>query len=361
LDKNYLFTSKRLGFRNWHHDDLDEFTALNANPLVMEHFPNTLTREETAEFIDRLIAHFDRHGYNYFAAEVIRTGELIGFIGLAYQTYDAPFCPATDVGWRLKPSAWGRGYATEGARRCLRFAFEQLGLERVISTCTLSNTKSEKVMKKTGMTKMGEFDHPKLKSHPKFEKCVWYEIENDPLIVAYSRQESERLIYRRADPQDIPAWSGFFVDNDRLHFFDFDLQKSKEELAEQWIAMQTERYSTNGFGHLAVELKSTGQLIAMGGILPRELDGKSEFEIGYSVNPKFWGNGYATEIAMTMKDFAMRHLDSPRFISIIDLENTDSSKVALKNGMKVFFQTQFMGMPVNVFGIENDRKSLEPN
>jgi len=176
--------------------------------------------------------------------------------------------------------------------------------------------------------------------------------------VEYANQESKRLIYRRATLSDIPAWADFFVDNDRLHFFDFDLEKSKEELAEQWITVQLERYKTNGFGHLAVELKSTGALIAMGGILPREINGQPEFEIGYSVNPRYWGNGYATEIAMTMKDFAVSHIDSPRFISIIDLENSQSAKVAVKNGMRILFQTEFKGAPVNIYGIENSKKSM---
>lgn len=177
----------------------------------------------------------------------------------------------------------------------------------------------------------------------------------------YANQESARLIYRRATFGDIAAWADFFVDNDRLHFFDFDLQKSKEELAEQWISVQLERYKTNGFGHLAVELKSTGALIAMGGILPREIDGRPEFEIGYSVNPRYWGEGYATEMAMTMKEFAVRHIDSPRFISIIDIENHQSAKVAIKNRMKLLFQTEFKGSPVNIFGIENDSKPMIKN
>jgi len=352
VTKNYLFTSSRLGFRNWQRDDLDEFAALNADPIVMAHFPSVLSREETADFIDRLIAHFDRHGYNYFAVEVIDTSEFIGFIGLAYRTYEADFCPATDIGWRLKASAWSKGYATEGALRCLRFAFEELKLQRVISTCPLTNTKSEKVMKKTGMTKMGEFDHPHLKSHPDLERCQWYEIQSDPLLVAYSRQESERLIYRRTDLKDVAAWSEFFVNNDRLRFLAIHSKESEEELAKRWIAIQLERYSADGFGHLAVELKSTGKLVAMGGILSRDLNGKEEFEIAYSVIPSEWGQGYATEIAMTMKGFSMRHISAARFISIIDVENTDSAKVAVKNGMKVLFQTQFKGMNVNVFGIE---------
>jgi RimJ/RimL family protein N-acetyltransferase len=159
-------------------DDLNEFAQINADADVMEHFPATLTREETTDFIHRLIAHYDEHSYNYFATEIIGTGELIGFVGLAYQTYDAPFCPATDIGWRLKKSAWGKGYATEGARRCLKFAFEEIKLERVISTCTLSNVNSENVMKKIGMTRMGEFDHPRLEDYPEYRRCVWYQMQN---------------------------------------------------------------------------------------------------------------------------------------------------------------------------------------
>lgn len=178
MQKKHLFSSERPGFRSWLKEDLDEFAELNADPQVMEHFPSTLSREETADFIDCLIAHFDRHGYSYFAVEVIDTGELIGFIGLAYQNYGVSFLPATDIGWRLKQTAWGKGYATEGAKRCIEFAFQELKLKRVVSTCTLSNQNSENVMRKIGLTKMGEFDHPRLASSPGHERCVWYEVKN---------------------------------------------------------------------------------------------------------------------------------------------------------------------------------------
>ena len=104
---------------------------------------------------------------------------MIGFIGLAYQTYETEFAPSTDIGWRLKKSSWGKGYATEGAKRCLQFAFEELKLERLISTCTRQNVRSENVMKKIGMTKKGEFVHPRLKEHPDYELCIWYEMQKD--------------------------------------------------------------------------------------------------------------------------------------------------------------------------------------
>lgn len=174
----YIFTSERLGFRNWTADDLPEFAALNADEAVMEHFPKALTEQETSDFIDRLRTHFDKKGYNYFATELLETGEFIGFIGLADQDYDIHFNPATDIGWRLKKAAWGKGYATEGAKRCLEFAFNDLKLDRVIATCTLHNSKSENVMQKIGMKSMGEFMHPKLSDFPDYQRCIWYEVKN---------------------------------------------------------------------------------------------------------------------------------------------------------------------------------------
>lgn len=176
MKKNYIFKSERLGFRNWSDNDLTEFAKINADSEVMEHFPKPLTKQETVELINRLSSNCSENGYCYFATETLHNGELIGFIGLALQDYETDFTPAVDIGWRLKKSAWGKGYATEGARKCLEFAFNELNLEKIISTCTENNTKSENVMKKIGMEQMGKFNHPKLKKYPEYEKCVCYEI-----------------------------------------------------------------------------------------------------------------------------------------------------------------------------------------
>lgn len=174
MKNNYLFTSERLGFRNWRPDDLEMFASMNADAEVMAHFPKPLTSQESEAFLDRLQTHYETHRYYYFATEIRQTGELIGFIGLAYQTYSTEFTPATDIGWRLKRSAWGHGYATEGAKRCLEFGFSELHLDQIIATCTIQNKKSEQVMKKIGMTKHVVFKHPKLKAFPDHEHCVCY-------------------------------------------------------------------------------------------------------------------------------------------------------------------------------------------
>lgn len=176
MNKTYIFRSDRLGFRNWNESDLPHFAELNSDTEVMEYFPNLLSFHETKEFIDRLQNHYTKYGFNYFATEIIETGELIGFIGLAYQDYPSRFTPAVDVGWRLKRSAWGNGFASEGAKRCLEFGFEELKLEKLISTCTERNKRSERVMNKIGMNKIGFFKHPKLRDQPNYENCICYQI-----------------------------------------------------------------------------------------------------------------------------------------------------------------------------------------
>lgn len=170
----------------------------------------------------------------------------------------------------------------------------------------------------------------------------------------YFNQQSERLKYRKLTRDDIPVWTNFFEDNDSLKFLGIDLSKKPENLATDWIERQLDRYEKEGLGHLAVELKETHEFIGVGGIIPRELENKNEFEIAYSLLPNFWKNGYGTELAKQMKKFGFENIDSERFVSIIDKENTDSINVALKNGMKILFETLYLGMKVEVYGITNE-------
>ena len=172
----YIFQSERLGFRNWRNVDLDAFAELNSDAEVMEHFPNTLSKIEVEELIEKLKEHYIINGFTYYATEILDTKEFIGMIGLALQKYETIYTPAIDIGWRLKRNAWGKGYATEGAKRCLEHAFYELDITRIIAVCTIGNKKSENVMKKIGMIKKGEFNHPDLSNYPEYERHFCYEI-----------------------------------------------------------------------------------------------------------------------------------------------------------------------------------------
>jgi len=171
----YLFRSGRLGFRNWTDADIPGMTAINTDPEVMRYFPSVVTTEETAAFVCRMQQRFHDTGYCYFATDDLSTGELIGFIGITDQTYAAPFTPCVDIGWRLRRDAWGKGFATEGARHCLEYAFRERGLARVIAVAPLINEPSVNVMKKAGMQFKGTFRHPALTACERLVDCVYYE------------------------------------------------------------------------------------------------------------------------------------------------------------------------------------------
>jgi RimJ/RimL family protein N-acetyltransferase len=175
--RSYLFKSARLGFRNWQEGDIDKLAAINADKEVMKFFPSLRTWQETGSFIERMQKQFEEKGYCYFAIDTLDEETFIGFIGLSEQNYVADFTPCIDIGWRLAKTAWNKGYATEGAKKCLEFAFQTLHLEQVYAIAPVVNAKSEHVMKKIGMRKVKTFDHPHMLNNDLLRKCVLYVIK----------------------------------------------------------------------------------------------------------------------------------------------------------------------------------------
>ena len=172
----YIFTSQRLGFRDWVDQDIEPFAKLCADPEVMEFFPSTLTLDETVALVRRIQAKIQKEKYGYFAVDRLEDGVFIGFIGITSQTYESPITPCIDIGWRLDKAFWGKGYATEGAKRCLEFAFDDMQIEEIRSVASVVNVKSINVMKKIGMKELQRFIHPALKGDARLEACVCYSI-----------------------------------------------------------------------------------------------------------------------------------------------------------------------------------------
>ena len=158
--------TERLILREWRDSDKAPYAALNGDPEVMEHFPSTLTPAQSDEMVDRMRATWAERGYGLWAVEVKATGAFIGFIGLSSPGWEAHFTPAVEVGWRLAKSAWGHGYAPEGAVAALEFGFSHVDLPRdeIVSFTTEGNTNSRRVMEKIGLTRdpADDFDHPLL-------------------------------------------------------------------------------------------------------------------------------------------------------------------------------------------------------
>jgi RimJ/RimL family protein N-acetyltransferase len=156
-----VLRTERLLLRPWRDDDVEAFAALNADPIVMEHFPSLLDRAQTEAMVGRIRAHFDREGFGLWAVEVPGVAPFIGFTGLQRPT----FMPeSVEVGWRLARAAWGAGYATEAARAAVAYAFETLALPELISMTVPSNVRSQRVMAKLGFIRdpLADFEHPNI-------------------------------------------------------------------------------------------------------------------------------------------------------------------------------------------------------
>ena len=160
--------TERLVMRRWRDEDREPFAEMNADARVMEHFPGRMTRAESDRLVDRIVAHFDEHGYGLWAVEVPGEAPFAGFVGLNVTLFEAPFTPAVEVGWRLAADKWGHGYATEAALEAVRYGFDEVELDEIVSFTVPANVRSRRVMEKLGMTRdpAGDFDHPSLVGNP---------------------------------------------------------------------------------------------------------------------------------------------------------------------------------------------------
>lgn len=157
----------RLVLRPWRPEDRAPFAALNADPVVMEWFPSTATTAESDAFADHIEAGFAERGWGLWAVEAVAVEGFSGFagyVGLTPVPEDLPVAPAVEVGWRLARAAWGYGIATEAATASLRFAFDELGLDEVVSFTSVPNERSQAVMRRIGLVRRPgrDFDHPRI-------------------------------------------------------------------------------------------------------------------------------------------------------------------------------------------------------
>ncbi|MEZ5399974.1 MAG: GNAT family N-acetyltransferase [Bryobacteraceae bacterium] len=177
-----IITTDRLRLRHWTAADREPFARLSADPEVMRHFPSPLARVESDALADRIAARCTEDGFTLYAAELRETGAFLGFIGLLRIRFEAWFTPAVEVGWRLDRAYWNRGLATEGARAVALHAFENLGLEELVSFTAPDNLASRRVMEKIGMRPDGEFEHPHLPEGHRLRQHVLYRLAPTGLI-----------------------------------------------------------------------------------------------------------------------------------------------------------------------------------
>jgi RimJ/RimL family protein N-acetyltransferase len=159
-----ILETPRLLLRPWRDEDRAPFAAQSGDPRVMAFFPRPLAPAESDELLARIRAHFDRHGYGWWAVEEKGGEPLLGYVGLEHCDYPVAFAPALTIGWRLGAEHWQAGFAHEAAEAALAFAFERLGVEEVVAFTVPANLQSLALMERLGMSydARDDFQHPHM-------------------------------------------------------------------------------------------------------------------------------------------------------------------------------------------------------
>jgi len=163
--------------------------------------------------------------------------------------------------------------------------------------------------------------------------------------------ETERLRLRKMTMDDAKNLLKIFSDPVAMSFYPGT--KTFDETIK-WIKWTQSNYDKFGIGLWIVERKNDGVFVGQCGLVPQEVNGQPEIEIGYLFVRTYWGQGFATEAAMGCRDWGFKHLDSPRLISLIDPSNAPSIRVAERLGMKLSGSTIKWNKFIDVYAISRD-------
>lgn len=167
----------RLCLRQWRKTDLKPFAQMNSSRDVMEYFTKLLSEEESNAMVSKCQLLIDEKGWGFWAVSLKDSNTFIGFVGLHQPQQDLPFNPCVEIGWRLGKIFWGYGYATEAANACLKFAFEKLELDEVVSFTAKINKRSQRVMERLKMKNTRKsFHHPALGAADPLAEHVLYKV-----------------------------------------------------------------------------------------------------------------------------------------------------------------------------------------
>lgn len=138
----------RLLLRMWRESDFERHAEMCADPEVMRFLGDRrpMSRFDAWRYLAMIVGHWHLRGYGHWAVEEKASGELVGRVGF----FNPEGWPGFELGWTLGRAWWGRGYATEGARRALRHAFTEMGREHVISVIDPQNSASIRVAERLG-------------------------------------------------------------------------------------------------------------------------------------------------------------------------------------------------------------------
>ena len=169
----------RLLLRQWRDADREPFARMNADPIVMEFFVSTLTRQESDAFAARIADRIARDNYGLFAVERKDDGAFLGFTGFSSAPERTPVASEIEIGWRIAQQYWRRGYAVEAASACRDWFWEHMSAPRLVSFTSAANRPSRNLMRKLGLERRADldFDYPGIDPDNGLRRQVVYALE----------------------------------------------------------------------------------------------------------------------------------------------------------------------------------------
>jgi RimJ/RimL family protein N-acetyltransferase len=174
-----MIGTDRLVLRGWRDSDAEPFLAMCTDPAVMEYLGPPLARDDVALNIERQNGFLDAHGYCFWAIERREDGAFMGFCGLKPGAAGTPIEGRVEIGWRLAPSHWGKGYAREAAQASLDWGWANLDADSIWAITVPANVRSWGLMERLDMVRRHDldFDHPQPGLEERLKAHLTYSIE----------------------------------------------------------------------------------------------------------------------------------------------------------------------------------------
>jgi RimJ/RimL family protein N-acetyltransferase len=163
--------------------------------------------------------------------------------------------------------------------------------------------------------------------------------------------ETARLRLRRFRQEDVDAIFAIIGDAEAMKYYPRAFNRND---AVEWVDRNLRRYAEHGCGFYAVMLKNSDDVIGDCGLIPQNIEGNVELEVGYHLRRDQWGHGYATEAARACMEMAFRDFGVDKVISLIRPENLPSRRVAERNGMKPERQVMHAKLPHLVYAMTRE-------
>lgn len=168
----------RLRLREWADGDDDRFYAVMNTPAVMRHLGGVQDRATWDAAVGRILGFQRDFGHTFWLLERKEDGELLGFCGLKRVNAEGTSLTGQfEIGWRLRESAWGQGYAKEAAIASLDLAFNRFGATHVVALTIGPNAESQGLMQRLGMKRREDLDFEDPRFGPELNPTIVYRID----------------------------------------------------------------------------------------------------------------------------------------------------------------------------------------